>query len=219
MSKNNHKNFEIKLDNLNLSKKSLETILEHVRVAKNRLNSIENIIMEAQKSQHSPSRDIPGEVGIFDGEYLVTKEGIKYEVPKNYSAKSLLIVGDELKKYQEDGKDMFKIVSKIARKKVQGTLSKKDGKYFVLLDNNKSYQLQKSAVEFRNLKHGDRVIVVIPEVENGSDYAAIDKLATSTVKNTSQQVKEESKVELKEVKREEPKEEIKSVRFDDEDLL
>jgi hypothetical protein len=147
-------------------------------------------------------------------------------VPKNYAAKSLLIVGDELKKYQEDGADKFVIFNKIPRKKVKGTLSKKDGRYFVLLDNNKSFQLSKQAVEFRNLKHGDEVIVVIPEKDNGSDFAAIDKLATQLqiplpVKHIKPKI-EEQKIEKNEDKEEKQvKEEQlpKKVDFSDEDLL
>jgi len=195
MSVNNDRDtfIEIKIDSLNLPKKSLEAILENIRVAKKRLANAENIILEAYKGQYTPSRDIPGEIGIFDGEYLVSKEGIKYEVPKSYSAKSLLIVGDELKKYTEDGQEKFKIVNKIPRKKVKGILSKKDGKYYVLLENNKSYILSKSAVEFRNLKQGDEVIVVISETENNSDYAAIDKLAPKPTPQTESKKSTDSK--------------------------
>jgi len=216
--KNNHKDIQIKLDSVNLSKKSLETILENVRVLKKRLESIENLISEAHRVQYAPSRDIPGELGIFDGEYLVTKEGIKYEVPKNYSAKSLLIIGDELKKYQEDGKEMYKIVKKAPRKKVKGTLSKKDGKYVILVDGGKSFFLLKSAVEFRNLKQGDEVIAVVPEKEN-SDYAAIDKLAPKASHSHAQQTvkKEMNKETITQIQ--EKKEAPKKIDFEDEDLL
>lgn len=224
-NKPNNKNIEIKLENLNLSKKSLETVLEHIRVAKKRLESVENIILEAQRSQYSPTREIPGETGIFDGEYLVTSSGIKYEVPKNYAAKSLLIVGDELKKYQENGEDRYIIYKKIPRKKVEGILSKKDGRYFVLLENNKSYQLSKQAVEFRNLKQGDRVVVVISEIDNGSDFAAIDKLAVNKqiqipATRPVKQVKQETKVEsVKKEILEENKNDSNKSTFTDEDLL
>jgi hypothetical protein len=216
--KNNHKDIQIKLDSVNLSKKSLETILENVRVLKKRLESIENLISEAHRVQYAPSRDIPGELGIFDGEYMVTKEGIKYEVPKNYSAKSLLIIGDELKKYQEDGKEIYKIVKKAPRKKVKGTLSKKDGKYVILVDGGKSFFLLKSAVEFRNLKQGDEVIAVVPEKEN-SDYAAIDKLAPKVSHSHAQQTvkKEMNKETITQIQ--EKKEAPKKIDFEDEDLL
>lgn len=229
---NNHDEIlDIKVSNLNLSKKSLETILENIRVSKKRLSNAENIIMEAYRSQYSASRDIPGEIGVFDGEYLVTKENIKYEIPKSYSAKSLLIVGDELKKYSENGEDKFKIVNKIPRKKVKGTLSKKDGKYYILLENNKSYSLLKSAVEFRNLKQGDQVIAVIPEIDSNSDYAAIDKLApnintTSAKKEkVTPQVEEVSEKPASETKIVEKKDnsEVTSIKpkieFTDEDLI
>ncbi len=228
------KNIQIKLESLNLPKKTLETILEHIRVARKRLDSVENIINEAQRAQYSPSRDMPGELGVFDGEYLVTQSGVKYEVPKNYAAKSLLIVGDELKRYQEENVDKYVIFNKIPRKKVKGTLSKKDGRYFVLLENNKSYQLSKSAVEFRNLKQGDEVLVVIPETDNGSDFAAIDKLATqSGVNLPSKKIKpieirrapqmktetKDNKPALNETIQIETPKKTERVDFSDEDLL
>ena len=93
-----------------------------------------------------------------------------------------------------------------------------------MLDNNKSFHLSKHAVEFRNLKQGDEVVVVIPEKDNGSDYAAIDKLAhkENTISNTNS-VKsiankpQENKSESKPVEKLEKK--VEKVELTDEDLL
>jgi hypothetical protein len=176
---------EFKLDNLNLSKANVLNILEDLRVIKKRFNHIENILKESERAQYGPSRDLPGENGIYDGEFMVTAGGIKYEVPKNYAAKSLLINGDELKRMEQDGKVAYKIVNKVSRKKIEGLLSKKDGKYVILSDSG-TFNLLKTAVEFRNIKQGEWVLAVIPETGSANNFAAIDKV-----------IKKETKKEVK----------------------
>jgi len=179
------KQIDFKLDHLNLSKSNIINILEDLRVIKKRFNHIENIIKEAERAQYSPSRDLPGVNGIFNGEVMVSSDGVKYDVPKNYSAKSLLVNGDELKMMEQDGKIAFKIVSKVPRKKIEGLLSKKDGRYVILSDSG-AYNLSKTAVEFRNIKQGEWVLAVIPETGSANSFAAIDKV-----------IKKENKKEVK----------------------
>ena len=179
------KQIEFKLDNLNLSKSNIINILEDLRVIKKRFNHIENIIKEAERAQYGPSRDLPGVTGIYNGEYMVSSDGQKHDVPKNYAAKSLLVNGDELKMMEQDGKIAFKIVNKVPRKKIEGLLSKKDGK-FVILSDAGTFNLLKTAVEFRNIKQGEWVLAVIPETGSSNNFAAIDKI-----------IKKEAKKEVK----------------------
>jgi hypothetical protein len=166
---------EFSLDSLNLSKSSVINILEDLRVIKKRFNHIENILKESERSQHRPSVDLPGITGKFDGEFMVTADGAKMSVPKNYAAKSLLVFGDELKRMEQDGKEAYKILSKVERKKIEGLLSKKDGRYVILSDSG-TFNLSKNAVEFRNIKQGEWVSAVIPEKGPHGDFAAIDKI-------------------------------------------
>jgi hypothetical protein len=176
---------EFKLENLNLSKSNVINILEDLRLIKKRYIHIENIIREAERAQYSPSRDIPGINGIYDGEYMQSSDGVKHMVPKNYAAKSLLVNGDELKMMEQDGKVAFKIMKKVPRKKIEGLLSKKDGRYVILSDLG-TFNLLKTAVEFRNIKQGEWVSAVIPETGSSNNFAAIDKV-----------IKKESKKEVK----------------------
>lgn len=166
---------EFSLDSLNLSKSSVINILEDLRVIKKRFNHIENILKESERSQHRPSVDLPGITGKFDGEFMVTADGAKMSVPKNYAAKSLLVFGDELKRMEQDGKEAYKILTKVDRKKIEGLLSKKDGRYVILSDSG-TFNLSKNAVEFRNIKQGEWVSAVIPEKGPHGDFAAIDKI-------------------------------------------
>jgi hypothetical protein len=176
---------DFKLDNLNLSKSNVINILEDLRIIKKRFNHIENIIKESERAQYSPSRDIPGINGIYNGEFMVSSDGVKHDVPKNYAAKSLLVNGDELKMMEQDGKVAFKVVNKVPRKKIEGLLSKKDGR-FVILSDSGTFNLLKTAVEFRNIKQGEWVLAVIPENGSANNFAAIDKV-----------IKKETKKEVK----------------------
>lgn len=169
------KDIEFKLDSLNLGKNSILGILEDVRIIKKRIAHIENVLREQERSQYSPARDLPGINGKYDGLNMITSDGKKIEVPVNYAAKSLLVFGDELKRIEEDGKHAFKIIKKVDRKKIEGVLSKKDGKYVILSDAG-TFNLHKSAVEFRNIKQGEWVQAFIPESGPTSDFAAIDKV-------------------------------------------
>lgn len=184
-SEKKEKEIEFKLDNLSLSKSNVINILEDLRVIKKRFIHIENILREAERSQYSPSRDLPGVNGVYDGEFMKSEDGVKHVVPKNYAAKSLLVYGDELKMMEQDGKVAFKIVKKVPRKKIEGLLSKKDSKYVILSDLG-TFNLLKTAVEFRNIKQGEWILAVIPETGPNNNFAAIDKV-----------IKKEGKKEVK----------------------
>jgi len=169
------KEIEFRLENITLGKSSILSILEDIRVIKKRISHIENVIREQERTQYSPAKDLPGIVGKYDGLFMITSDGKKIEVPVNYAAKSLLVYGDELKRIEEDGKHAFKILQKVNRKKIEGVLSKKDGKYVILSDSG-TFNLHKSAVEFRNIKQGEWVSAYIPEIGTPNDFAAIDKI-------------------------------------------
>ena len=84
----------------------------------NRVKNIENLLVNAEKNLRkaqallqtldsdlkSSYEDIPGLLGVFDGEYMLSADGKKYEVNPNYSAKSMLVVGDNLKMIEEGDK-------------------------------------------------------------------------------------------------------------------
>lgn len=218
---------EFSLESLTLPKSSILNILEDLRVIKKRFNHIENILKESERAQYRPSIDMPGITGKFDGESMVTSEGVKMSVPKNYAAKSLLVYGDELKRMEQDGKEAYKILTKVDRKKIEGLLSKKDGRYVILSDAG-TFNLSKNAVEFRNIKQGEWVSAVIPEKGPHGDFAAVDKIIK---KDKNKDVKffevrkEEKKIQppVKQPnpQKEEPKKEtpVNSTQVDEDDLV
>lgn len=155
----------------------------------NRINNIANLLKNADKNIKKAQRlldslsqdvlesydDVPGTLGIFDGNAMVTPEGKSYDVNPNYAAKSMLVVGDNLKMVEDNDKTVFKQISKVPRKRVAGILNKKEGNWYALTDTG-SYQLLDVAVDFRDGEINDEVVVLIPEENLDASYAALEKL-------------------------------------------
>ncbi|KKS21394.1 MAG: 50S ribosomal protein L7/L12 [candidate division WWE3 bacterium GW2011_GWC1_41_7] len=175
-------------------KKLLDDIDNEVRIAR-------RLLIQIDEANRKDYRQVPGVEGVFDGFFLTTEDGQKFEVPANYSAKSRLVFGDTLKILEEDGKQLFKQIMKVNRRRVDGVVNKKDGKWYVLADTG-SYRLNDKAVEFNNLLLNDKVAVLIPEDNLNAPYAALDK-APDMVKRVEIPYKKEAIVEEKiELKRE-----------------
>jgi dihydroxyacetone kinase DhaKLM complex PTS-EIIA-like component DhaM len=153
--------------------------------------SVKRLLSEIEKAGKTNYKELPGVVGIFDGFYLTPENGEKIEVPQNYSAKSRLVYGDTLKVIDEEGKKLFKQIAKVSRKRVEGVVNKKEGKWYVLADIG-SYRLNDAAVEFHNLNINDKITVSIPEDNIGAPFATLEKAP-------------ENAVRIEEVKKFEPK--------------
>jgi hypothetical protein len=149
-------------------KKVIETIEKDLHFAKRLVASIE----ESNKKNY---REVPGVEGVFDGLFLISADGQKYGVPENYSAKSRLVFGDTLKMIEDEGKQLFKQIARVERKKVEGVINKKEGKWHVLAETG-SYRLNDKAVEFNSLSVNDKVAVLIPADNLNAPYAALDKV-------------------------------------------
>jgi hypothetical protein len=133
---------------------------------------------------------------------MLTADGKKYEVNPNYAAKSMLVVGDNLKMIEEGDKKLFKQVSKVPRKHLTGVLNKKEGKWYALTDAG-SYRVLDVAVEFRRGQINDEVEVLIPEENLNSPYAALEKLKND--REVASIVKAEKEEKPKKEKEEKPK--------------
>jgi hypothetical protein len=126
-------------------------------------------------------REVPGIIGVYDGAYMVTSEGEKHEVPANYSAKSRLVFGDTLKVIEDEGKKLFKQIELVDRKRVEGILNKKDGKWYILSESG-SFRLNDAAVDFNKLQLNDKVFALIPANDPSASYAALDMPDTAFVR-------------------------------------
>ncbi len=131
-------------------------------------------------SRRPDAKELPGKVGIFNGEQMVTGEGEKFEVPANYASKSLLVVGDTLKLVEENGQKRFKQIEHVKRHKTTGILTKKDGK-FAAVTSEGSYKVLPSGVDHFKGQVGDEVMLQIPAANISSPYGAIESIIKKKV--------------------------------------
>ena len=141
----------------------------NIRLAKQLLSGV-----KAEPPQPSP-KELPGIVGTFDGENMVTKDGKKFAVNPNYASKSVLVYGDTLKRIEVEGKEQFKQIERVKRQKVEGVLAKKDGKWVAVTPDG-SYRVSPVAVEFYGGKEDDEVVVVLPLENKNVPYAALESI-------------------------------------------
>ena len=120
-------------------------------------------------------KDVPGIEGVFDGVNMVLETGEKYEVPANYAAKSRIVYGDRLKLVEEGGKKLFKQISRVERKRIEGVLSQKDGKWFLLTDTG-SYKISDVAADFNKAEINCDAAAFIPGNDASASYAALDEV-------------------------------------------
>lgn len=182
--------------------------------AEARLKNISNLLQTADKNLRKAHKlldtlreevtnsfdDVPGVLGIFNGTHMVDEKGKEYEVNPNYAAKSLLVSGDNLKMVEGDeGRLLFKQVSKVDRKQLAGILNKKEGKWYALTDAG-SYRISDVSIEFRDGQVNDEITVLVPEGNLNSKWAVLETMA----KEAGREEKKEF-VKEKEEKEEKPK--------------
>ncbi len=113
--------------------------------------------------------------GVFDGQNMIGPDKKVYSIPANYASKSKLIPGDVLKlTIMDDGSFIYKQIGPIDRKKVVGTLTYEDGQYKVIAVS-KAYKVLLASVTYFHAEVGDRVTLIIPELED-SDWGAIENV-------------------------------------------
>ena len=185
-----------------ISQQIIAQLLDHLDNADRELRDARRIIRQIEEIKSETYKQLPGIEGVFDGTYLVTQDGQKYEVPANYAAKSRLVYGDLLKMVEEEGKTMFKQIEKAPRKRIEGILNKKEGSWYILTDSG-SYKISDNAAEFSRAEINDEAIVLIPEGVLEVPFAALDKIITQKAPlaiqpqklNENKQVNDRVKVE------------------------
>ncbi|HEX7455898.1 MAG TPA: hypothetical protein VF303_00305 [Candidatus Nanoarchaeia archaeon] len=158
------------------------------------------------------AKELPGVVGIFDGQSVVTERGEKFPVPENYASKSILVVGDSLKLVDQGGAKRFKQVEHVKRHKSSGILAKKDGKWTAVTSEG-SYRLLPAAVEHYEGSVGDEVLVQLPANNLQTPWAAVEKITKKGGEEAK--VGKEDK-EAKQKKEKEPQEKVKEIKEEKE---
>ncbi len=165
---------EIELDAI--SERGLDDLRKIVALTHSNLEKISRILDNIDKEKRKEMyKGMPGVSGYFDGVYLIGEDGSKYEVPANYAAKSRIVFGDTLKMIEEDGKKLFKQIDKVPRKRLEGILSKKEGKWYFLSDGG-TYKVSDIAAEFHKAELNDKAVAYVPENALNATYAALDYL-------------------------------------------
>ena len=198
-----------------LIRQALSAAESSIKLARQLLSEIEG----GGANHKQKTIELPGIVGIFDGQQLVTERGETYPVPENYASKSILVAGDTLKLVEEGKGKKFKQVEHVKRHKTMGILTKKEGKWAAVTSEG-SYKLLPAAVDHFKGEAGDEVLAQLPANNLQTTWAAVEKItkkgeSESKVKTTPTKEKEKDKekeekpkvVEKRKKEEKQPKEE------------
>ena len=136
------------------------------------LDAVKRIEEEEKRKYY---QTIPGVEGEFDGEFLVDSSGKKHDVPNNYSAKSRLVHGDQLKRIEDNEGVVYKQIHKVDRDKIKGVLNKKEGQWYVLTDKG-TFKISDTAAEFNHAEVNDEAVAIIPRDNHNVPFAALDRV-------------------------------------------
>lgn len=160
--------------------KKLTEICKLLEEAENKVQAAKRILFEqvyqeqAENLSNNTNKNTIIE-GIFDGINMIDKNGKKYPVPANYSSKSKLVPGDNLKlTIAPDGTFIFKQIGPIERKRLIGKLNRCDEGWQVSCENKKYNVLQASVTYFKG-NQGDKITIIVPKTGE-TDWAAIENL-------------------------------------------
>lgn len=156
--------------------KKYENIKNLVQAALNQLEKVKNAIEVLENDdRRAHYQSIPGTEGVFDGQYLIAQDGRKTEVPSNYAAKSKLVYGDILKVFTDSGRQIFKQIDRVERKTVEGVLTKKEGKWYLLTDIG-TYKISDASAEYHKAGLNDRASALIPAQNPKVPFASLERV-------------------------------------------
>lgn len=156
--------------------KKYENIKNLIQAALNQLDKVQNAIEVLESDdRRAHYQNIPGTEGVFDGQYLIAQDGRKTEVPSNYAAKSKLVYGDILKVFTDSGRQIFKQIDRVERKTVEGVLTKKEGKWYLLTDIG-TYKISDASAEYHKAELNNRASALIPAQNPKVPFASLERV-------------------------------------------
>jgi hypothetical protein len=163
-----------------LADKQLKTLKKLIENAEINLAGVRELLASLigdDNDEHAarPADMAVGKVieGEFDGQSMIGPDGKVYPVPANYASKSKLVQGDILKlTIAEDGSFIYKQIGPIERRKLIGTLSLRDGQYFVEA-GGVDYRVLFASVTYFKANPNDQVTIVVPE-DGEAEWAAVE---------------------------------------------
>src|SRR4030065_1809533 len=142
----------------------IDLIRQALSAAESSLKLARHLLSEVEREglwNKPKAKELPGILGVFDGQNMVTEKGETYPVPENYASKSILVVGDTLKLVEQGGEKRFKQVEHVKRHKTDGILTKKDGKWAAVTPEG-SYKVLNASVDHFGGQIGDEVLLRLP---------------------------------------------------------
>jgi hypothetical protein len=118
---------------------------------------------------------LPGVIGTFDGQFMNTDDGQKFQIPENYASKSMIVFGDKLKMVDVNGEKRFKQIERTKRQRSNGMIVKKEGRYHVVTSDG-SYKVSSAAVSFFGGKEGDEAHIILPLNNKHVPFAALESV-------------------------------------------
>lgn len=175
---------------IDFNKEKYEGVKRMIQATMRNLERVSNYVEKMEQEERKEFyMGIPGVEGTFDGEALVTEDGKKKVVPPNYAAKSRLVFGDKLKLFKDGDRDVYKQIDRPERKKIEGILTKKEGKWYLLSDSG-SYKISDVSAQFNDAQLNDEAEAFIPADNLKSPFAALDRIIKSKEKKESGETKD-----------------------------
>jgi len=165
-----------------LIKEMIESAESNLRSAKQIINELvggnnNNIYKKIAQELDPMSSNANDKIveGVFNGQTMMDSDEKEYPVPANYASKSKLIPGDILKlTIRDDGSFVYKQIGPTERKRILGTLTYEDGQYKVIAEG-KAYKALLASVTYFKGEVGDKVTLIVPELED-SEWGAIENI-------------------------------------------
>jgi hypothetical protein len=184
---------------VDLIRQALSAAESSIKLARQLLGELEK---EGGRERPPKAKELPGVIGIFDGQNMIAEGGESYPVPENYASKSILVVGDTLKLVDSGGEKRFKQIEHVKRHKTTGMLAKKDGKWTVVTPEG-SYRVLPAAVSHFEGEVGDEVLLQLPAANLQTTWAAVENITKKGAKEKTKEVKETKEKTAVEAKKEE----------------
>ncbi len=115
--------------------------------------------------------------GIFDGVCMVGADGVRYDVPHNYSSKSRLVEGDILKlTVQPDGSYVYKQIGPVERQRIIGKLHIDPATQEPVVQvGERVYKVLTASVSYYKGVPGDEIVLLVPRVGD-SRWGAVENI-------------------------------------------
>jgi hypothetical protein len=119
--------------------------------------------------------------GVFDGQFMVGSDGVRYNVPENYASKSKLVEGDILKlTIKPDGTYLFKQIGPVDRKRLVGRLGVDSSTNEpVVICGDDVYKVLAASISYFKGATGDEVVVLISSADR-CVWAAVENIVRGT---------------------------------------